>query len=71
VYTDASGKIFYEDGETDVGALFERFMEQHKDGQRSGWLTRRSEITADLARLEGYTRRSNAQDEEVQSSPAN
>jgi HK97 family phage major capsid protein len=54
-------------GEADViGELFERFLAQHKDGQRSGWLTRRTEITTDLARLEGYARRSKAQDEELE-----
>jgi hypothetical protein len=53
-------------GETDaVGERFGRFMAQHKDGQRSGWLTRRTEITAELARLEGYARRSKAQDEQL------
>jgi hypothetical protein len=40
-------------------------MAQHKNGQRSGWLTRRTEITAELARLEGYARRSKAQDEQL------
>jgi HK97 family phage major capsid protein len=40
-------------------------MAEHKDGQRSGWLTRRTEITAELARLEGYTRRSKAQDDQL------
>jgi HK97 family phage major capsid protein len=40
-------------------------MAQHKDGQRSGWLTRRTEITAELARLEGYPRRSRAQDDQL------
>jgi HK97 family phage major capsid protein len=40
-------------------------MAQHKDGQRSGWLTRRTEITAELARLEGYARRSKAQDDQL------
>jgi HK97 family phage major capsid protein len=53
-------------GEVDVvGELFERFMAQHKDGRRSGWLTRRAEITAELARLEGYSRRSNVQEEQL------
>jgi HK97 family phage major capsid protein len=41
-------------------------MAQHKDGQRSGWLTRRTEITGELARLEGYARRSKAQDDQLQ-----
>jgi HK97 family phage major capsid protein len=49
-----------------VAEQFERHMARHKGGQRSGWLTRRTEITADLARLEGYARRSNAQDDELQ-----
>ena len=40
-------------------------MAQHSGGQRSGWLTRRTEITAELARLEGYTRRSKAQDDQL------
>lgn len=40
-------------------------MAQHKDGQRSGWLTRRTEITAELARLEGYARRSKVQDDQL------
>jgi Phage capsid family len=53
-------------GETDpIGERFGRFMAQHKDGQRSGWLTRRTEITAELARLEGYARRSKAQDDQL------
>ncbi len=53
-------------GETDVvGELFGRFMAQHKGGQRSGWLTRRTEITTELARLEGYARRSKAQDDQL------
>jgi HK97 family phage major capsid protein len=44
---------------------FDRFLAQHKDGQRAGWLTRRTEITAEMARLEGYARRSKAQDDEL------
>ena len=40
-------------------------MAEHKDGQRPGWLTRRTEITAELARLEGYARRSKAQDDQL------
>jgi HK97 family phage major capsid protein len=48
-----------------MGERFERYLAQHKDGQRAGWLTRRSEITGRLAELEGYARRSNAQDEEL------
>ena len=52
-----------QDGEPDaIGELFERFMAQHSGGQRTGWLTRRTRITAELARLEGYAHRSNAQD---------
>jgi hypothetical protein len=53
-------------GEADpIGERFGRFMAQHKDGQRSGWLTRRTEITAELARLEGYARWSKAQDDQL------
>jgi hypothetical protein len=53
-------------GEADItGELFERFMAQHTGGQRSSWLTRRTEITAELARLEGYSRRSKAQDDQL------
>jgi hypothetical protein len=44
-----------------MGELFDRFLAQHQGGQRSGWLSRRTEVTAELARLEGYARRSKAQ----------
>jgi HK97 family phage major capsid protein len=40
-------------------------MARHKDGERSGWLVRRTEVTEQLARLEGYGRRSNAQEAEL------
>jgi HK97 family phage major capsid protein len=49
-----------------IGERFERYLGKHKGGQRAGWLTRRSEISGDLARLEGYARRTNAQDEELE-----
>jgi HK97 family phage major capsid protein len=48
-----------------VEERFKRYLARHKDGQRAGWLTRRSEITAELAKLEGYAHRSNAQDEQL------
>jgi len=48
-----------------MGERFNRYTELHKGGQRAGWLTRRTEITASLARLEGYSRRTNAQDAEL------
>jgi hypothetical protein len=48
-----------------VAARFERYTRLHKDGQRAGWLTRCTEITAELAKLEGYAHRSNAQDAQV------
>src|SRR5258706_9507640 len=51
--------------EPDVGEMFERYTERHKGGQRSGWLIRRTEVTGELARLEGYARRSNAQEAEL------
>jgi hypothetical protein len=44
---------------------FQRYTSLHKGGQRAGWLTRRTEITAELAKLEGYAHRSNAQDEQL------
>jgi HK97 family phage major capsid protein len=44
---------------------FERFKAQHDGGGRAGWLTRRSEIQGELAQLESYARRSNAQDERM------
>jgi HK97 family phage major capsid protein len=40
-------------------------MARHKDGQRSGWLIRRTEVTGELATLEGYSRRSKAQDDQL------
>src|SRR5690349_9975555 len=49
-----------------VGELFQENMDRHKGGTRPGWLTRRAEITGRLAELEGYSRRSNAQDAEVE-----
>jgi HK97 family phage major capsid protein len=48
-----------------VGERFERYLALHKDGQRAGWLTRRTEITAELAQLENYARRSNAQEAQL------
>jgi HK97 family phage major capsid protein len=44
---------------------FERFKAQHDGGGRTGWLTRRTEIQGELAQLESYARRSNAQDERM------
>jgi HK97 family phage major capsid protein len=44
---------------------FQRYLARHKDGQRAGWLTRRTEVTAELAKLEGYAHRSNAQDAQL------
>lgn len=48
-----------------LASWFDRFMAEHKDGQRAGWLHRRTEVTAELAQLESYARRSRAQDERV------
>src|SRR5215469_7223200 len=47
------------------GELFSRYNSLHEGGNRAGWRTRRTEITAELAKLEGYSRRSNAQDEQL------
>jgi HK97 family phage major capsid protein len=44
---------------------FKRYLARHSDGQRAGWLTRRTEVTAELAKLEGYAHRSNAQDAQL------
>jgi HK97 family phage major capsid protein len=44
---------------------FERFKAQHNGAGRAGWLTRRGEIQGELAQLESYARRSNAQDERM------
>jgi HK97 family phage major capsid protein len=49
-----------------LGQLFEKNLRRHEGGRREGWLTRRTEITGRLAELEGYARRSNAQDDELQ-----
>ncbi len=49
-----------------IGERFERYVAKHKGGQRAGWLTRRSEISDELARLEGYGRRTNDQDEQLE-----
>jgi HK97 family phage major capsid protein len=48
-----------------AGEQFERFKTAHDGGDRAGWLTRRSEIMGELAELEGYAQRSNAQDERM------
>jgi HK97 family phage major capsid protein len=48
-----------------LGEQFERFKAVHDGRGRAGWLTRRSEIQGELAQLESYARRSNAQDERM------
>src|SRR5690348_12346910 len=48
-----------------LARLYEENLAAHQDGNRAGWLTRRSEVHGRLAELEGYARRSNAQDEEL------
>ncbi len=53
-------------GPDELGEQFERFMAQHKDGKRAGWLTRRTAIQGELAKLDSYSRRSNAQDDDMQ-----
>jgi HK97 family phage major capsid protein len=49
----------------EMGEQFARYMKRHEGGQRSGWLIRRTEITGELAVLEGYARRSKAQDDQL------
>jgi hypothetical protein len=53
-------------GTDPVAALFEENLARHKDGTRAGWLTRRTEILGEIGQLEGYARRSNAQEEQLQ-----
>jgi HK97 family phage major capsid protein len=45
--------------------LWQEFSQRHEGGTRAGWLTRKSELAGRMAELEGYARRSNAQDEEL------
>jgi HK97 family phage major capsid protein len=44
---------------------WQEFSQRHEGGTRAGWLTRKSELAGRMAELEGYARRSNAQDEEL------
>ena len=48
-----------------IAERFERHLSLHKDGQRAAWLTRRTEVTAELAKLDGYAHRTRSQDDQV------
>src|SRR5258708_34918190 len=59
-YVTADGSLFEE-----TDHLFAKFTQLHEGKQRSAWLTRRTEVTGELAKLDGYAHRSNVQDEEM------
>jgi HK97 family phage major capsid protein len=65
MYTDANGEQFYEDGDPNPGEQFSRYLDRHKDGQRADWNVRRAALLDEAAKLSGYARRSNAQEQQL------
>lgn len=47
------------------GDQFSRYLEQHKGGKRADWNVRRTALLDEAAKLTGYARRSNAQEEQL------